>query len=465
MSHQMQIAAGLALAALMTAIPVGAQDSGDAPKPAMSGDSVTAELQSSPDVPDTRPLAGAQDLSLGGQKASHSFLLPSFAVTSAVEFNSSDRNNGRPSPETTTYISGRLGLNKMSSRSELLLDYLAAGGFSNYANQNSSVVQSLDVSETIRGGRWSQMWGDHLTYLPSSSFNFGGLGGVNGLGVGLSTVGSTPGFRQDLVPGEPIITNNAARINNAAIAETSYLLGYRSSVTVFGSYSILRFVDGGLQDSSTIGAGAGYNYLLSPLNTMSIGYGYTKLIFSGLPERAEGHSALVSFARRITGRLSGQVGAGPQVQLFTAHVSGSGTVISWTLNSGLNYQLANWGLGFGYSHSLTGGSGVLSGAETDLFSGHAGRKLGNWQTSSGIGYSRNRALQQTAGSTFVSQGWFAGAGLTRQFVRFGSLSIGYNASRQTNLSTVCPLTACVSPGLTQTVSIGYSWGFRPIVLE
>ena len=465
MSHQLQVVSGLALAALIWAIPVSAQESGDAPKPAMSGDSVTAELQSSADAPDTRPLAGAQNLSLGGQKTSHSFLLPSFAVTSAVQFNPYDSNNGGPSTQTTTYISGRLGLNKVSGRSELLVDYLAAGGFSNNANQNSSVVQSLDFSETIRGGRWSQMFGEQLTYLPSSSFNFGGLGGLNGLGVGLATVGNTPGFRQDLVPGEPIITNNAARINNTAIAQTSYLLGYRSSITVFGSYGVLRFIDGGLQDSSTIGAGAGYNYLLSPLNTMSIGYGYTKLMFSGLPERAEGHSVLVSFARRITGRLSGQVGAGPQVQLFTAPLAGSGTVVSWTLNSGLNYQLANWGLGFGYSHALTGGSGVLSGAETDLFSGHASRKLGSWQTSLGTGYSRNHALKQTAGSTFTTQGWFAGAGMSRQFVRFGSFTINYNVSRQTNLSAICPLPACVSAGLTQTVSLGYSWGFRPIVLE
>lgn len=465
MSQKLIIAAGLALTSLVCWTLADAQDSGEVPKPAMAGDRVAAELQSSStDVPDTRPLAGVQNLSLGGQKSSHSFLLPSFGVTTALQFDGSD-NSGVPSPATTTYVSGRLGVNKISSRSELLVDYLAGGGFSNYANQNSSVIQSLDFSETIRGGRWSEMFGEQFTYLPASSFNFGGLGGLNGLGVSLSGVGATPGFRQDLVPDQSIVTNNGARISNAAFAQTSYLLSYRSSLSAFGTYGTLHFVGGGLQDSNTIGAGVGYNYLLSPLNSMSVSYGFTKLMFSGVPERAEGHSAIVSFARRVTGRLSAQVGAGPQVQMFTSPLAGSGTVVSWTLNSGVNYQLANWGLGFGYSHSLTGGSGVLTGAETDLFSGHAGRKLGNWQTSMGIGYSRNHALQQTAGNAFTSQSWFAGTAVSRQFVSFGSFSVAYNVSRQSNLKLVCPVAACGTAGLVQTVSLSYNWGFRPIVLE
>jgi hypothetical protein len=465
MFQRLLITTALAAVPLVCWTSAKAQDISEAPKPAMGGDSVVAGLQStSAEVPDTRPLAGAQDLSLGGQKSSHSFLLPSFGVTTALQFNGSDA-AGTPSPATTTYISGRLGVNKISSRSELLVDYLAGGGFSNYGNQNSQVIQSLDFSETIRGGRWSQMFGEQFTYLPASSFNFGGLGGLNRLGVSLSGVGSTPGFRQDLLPDQSIVTNSGARISNAAFAQTSYLLSYRSSLSAFGTYGTLHFIDGGLQNSNTIGAGVGYNYLLSPLNSMSISYGFTKLMFSGLAERAVGHSAIVSFARRITARLSAQVGAGPQVQLFTAPLAGSGTVVSWTLNSALNYQLANWGLGFGYSHSLTGGSGVLNGAETDLFSGHASRKLGNWQTSTGIGYSRNHALQQTAWSTFTSQSWFAGASLSRQFVSFGSFSIAYNVSRQSNLSVVCPVAACGTTGLMQTVSLSYNWGFRPIVLE
>src|SRR5205085_491831 len=181
MSHKILRITGLALVSLLCVRSGCAQESvADAPNPPIGGDSVVPDLQSSvPDNPDTRPLAGAQNLSLGGQKSSHSFLFPSFGVTTAVRFNPYA---GGPTAATTTYLSGRLGVNKISSHSELLVDYLAAGGFTNYANQNNSVVQSLDFSETIRGGRWSQMFGEQLTYLPASSFNFDGLGGLNGLG-------------------------------------------------------------------------------------------------------------------------------------------------------------------------------------------------------------------------------------------------------------------------------------------
>jgi hypothetical protein len=445
---------------------VRAQDSVDAPKPAMAGDNA-ASLQSgaSTDIPDTRPLAGVQNLSLGSKTTSHSFLLPSFGVTSAIQFNSGNSSVGNSSPASTTYLSGRLALNKTSSRSELLLDYLAGGSFSTYSNGGNSIIQSLDFSETIRGGRWSQTFGEQFSYLPGSSFNFGGLGGLGNFGVSLAGVGVTPGFRQDLVPNQSILTNGSARISNAAIAQTTYALGYRSSLSLFGTYGTLHFLNSGFQNSSSVAGGAGYNYLLSPLNSMSVSYGFSRYLFSHLPVGADSHTVQLSFARRITGRLSFQIGAGPDVQVYRSPLAGSGTVLSWTLNSGLNYQLRNWGMGFNYSHSLSDGSGVLAGAETDMVSGYLSRGFGNWQGSTNVGYSRNRALQQMSVSAIAPQSWFAGAQMSRRFVSFGSLFFSYNVSRQSSLTAVCLLPACGANSLTQTVSLGYNWGFRPIVLE
>src|SRR5207302_3062550 len=99
-----------------------AQDSGQAPKSPMNGDGITALESSTPmDTPDTRPVAGVQNLSLGSQATRHSFLLPSFGVISQVQFNPYDsKSAGNSSPATTTYLSGRLALNKTSGRSETL---------------------------------------------------------------------------------------------------------------------------------------------------------------------------------------------------------------------------------------------------------------------------------------------------------------------------------------------------------
>jgi hypothetical protein len=114
---------------------------------------------------------------------------------------------------------------------------------------------------------------------------------------------------------------------------------------------------------------------------MSLSYGFSRFTFSQLAVGAESHTGLLSFARRITGRLGFQVGAGPDFQVYRSPLAGPRSTFSWALNSGLNYQLRNWETGFNYSHSLTGGSGVLPGAETDMFSGRIGRAFGNWQAS------------------------------------------------------------------------------------
>jgi hypothetical protein len=448
------------------------QEAGEAPKPAMAGDnSLGLQVSGLQDVPDTRPPAGAQDLSLGGQ-ASHSFLLPSFGVTTQAQTNSSSfgQANG-PAWISTTYLSGRVGVNKVSGRSELLLDYLAGGGFSSYSNAGNSVIQSLDVSETLHWGRWSLMFGDQFTYLPASSFGFGGLGGLNDFGVPLVAVGSTPGFRQDILPNQSIMTNGARRIGNAAVAQTTYALGYRSSLSFVGSYSQLHFLDGGLQDSNSASFRGGYNYLLSPKNSMSIWYGFNRLRLSNLPQGMDDHEVLASFARRITGRLAFQVGAGPDVQIFRAPLAGPGTVVTWAVSAGLlggqQFRFRHMEAGLNYSHFLTGGSGVLAGAQTDMVSGQLSRGFGRWAATATVGYSRNQALRQTLvnADRISPQGWFAGAQASRHFARYGRLFFAYNASNQSGIAAICSFAACRTNGLTQAISVGYNWSLRPIILE
>ena len=157
------------------ALTAQAQDSGELPKQAMAVDGNSAVLQTDEqrDTPDIRPLAGAQNLSIGSQSTSHSFLLPSFGVATQAQVNPYSSSLAEsPSLISATYLSGRLGVNKISKQSELLVDYLAGGGFSNYSGLGNSVIQSLDFAETIHSGRWSQLFGEQFSYLPASSFGF-----------------------------------------------------------------------------------------------------------------------------------------------------------------------------------------------------------------------------------------------------------------------------------------------------
>jgi hypothetical protein len=470
MSSKIFIAVTLTAGLLLSEVAVRAKDGDDAPKPAAAGgdDSAVVSSDGVPDTPDTRPVSGMQNVSLGSQSGSHSLVLPSFGVTSAVQMNPyQGTQSNTQSLTSTTYVSGRLGVNEISGHSELLFDYLAGGGFSNYSGQGSSLIQSLSVAETVHWGRWSQMFGDHLTYLPGSSFDFGGLGGLDNLGVNLGAVGSTPGFRQDLLPNDSIMTAGDTAVSNSAMVQTSYALGYRSSLTFGGAYGTLNFLRGGLQDSNSVSATAGYNYLLSPLNSISISYGFGRMTLSGVPQRFDNHAVQLSFARRLTGKMSFQVGAGPDVQLFDSTISGESRVVSWAAYSSMSYRIGRVASGLTYSHSLTGGSGVLPGAETDTVSGSLGRALGRWHASLSGGYSSNQALQQTTGNTHPVrlQGWFAGVSASRSFLRLGSFFISYNVAGQSSLAGVCALPVCGTNTFIQTASAGYNWGFRPIIVQ
>jgi hypothetical protein len=364
---------------------------------------------------------------------------------------------------------GRLALSRSSGRSSLSLDYMTGGSFSTDSNQGNFGIQNLHFSDMIHWGRWSTMFGDQLSYTPQSPFGFAGLGSLNNLGVGLgNVVGTNSDFRNNFLPGQSILITGSPQISNAVIVEADYALSHRASLTFAGSYGLLDFVNAGFQNSSNASFQGGYNYLLDRKNSIAVFYRFNTTMFSGHSQGIQDHSVQLSYARRITGRLSFQVGGGPDELIYKSPLAGPSTVTSWTASSSLSFRYRHLGTGFSYDHSVTGGSGLFAGARTDLFSGYLSHAINrDWEGSVSSGYSRNHALQQTtpnANST-SPQSWFATAQVSRHFVRYGSLFITYSASGQSSLASICTLTACRVSSLSSTVSIGYNWGLRPIVLE
>jgi len=437
------------------------------PKEAVSGFPLMVEQDS---TADTTPLTGAMNLTLGSPPSGHSFLLPSFGIASQVQIN--PYNSGqfnRPGAIGTTYVTGRVAVSRSSGRSDLALDYATGGSFSTDSNQGNSGIQNLHFSDAIHWGRWSTMIGDQFGYTPQSPFGFGGLGRLENLGVGLGNgVGSNSGFRNDFLPGQSILISGSRQISNAVIGEVDYALGHRASLTFASSYGLLHFGNVGFQDSSNATFQAGYNYLLDRKNSIAVSYRFNEIMFSGLSQRVEDQSVQLSYARRITGRLSFQIGGGPNVVIYKSPLAGPSTIASWTASSSLSYRYRHLGAGFSYNHSMTGGSGLLAGAQTDLFSGNLSHALNrDWDGAVSAGYSRNRALEQTTpnANSMSPQAWFTTAQLSRRFVRYGSLFIAYSASGQSSLASICTLPACRVSPLSNTVSIGYNWGLRPIVLE
>jgi hypothetical protein len=420
-------------------------------------------------IPDSRPLAGAQELTLGSLANAHSFLLPSFSVITQAGADPFTTGASHPDVLSTSYLTGRLGVNQVSSRSSFLLDYVAGASFSNEPAMGNSLIQGLDATETIQWSRWTLLFGDQFSYLSSSPFGFGGVGGVKNLGVSLGNgAGSSPGISSSFTPTDSVYVDGLPRINNTAIGQATYALSHRASLNFIGSYGILDFVNSPLQDSSIIGFQGGFNYLLSRLNSISVFYRFDTLSFLNLLQGIQDHSAEVAFGRRITGRLSWQVGGGPSIEVYQRPISGSGTSVSPRAFTGLVYRLRYTGFGLSYSHSLTTGSGVLPGAQTDVFSGRVTRTLAkSWDTSLEGSYSRNQAIRQTLGTSVSASPntWFTTARVSRLFVGYGAFSLSYNVAGQSSLATICTLPSCKVASLVQTVSLGYTWGLRPVQLE
>ncbi len=420
-------------------------------------------------IPDSRPIAGAQELTLGSLASAHNFLLPSFSVITQAGDDPFTTGTSHPDVLSTSYLTGRLGINQVSSRSSFLLDYVAGASFSNEPAMGNSLIQGLDATEAIQWSRWKLLFGDEFSYLSSSPFGFGGVGGVKNLGVSLGNgAGSGPGISSSFTPSDSIYVDGLPRINNASIAQATYELSHRSSLNFVGSFGVLDFMNSPLQNTQIVSFQGSYNYMLSRLNTISVLYRFDDISFSALPQGVHDHSIQLALARRVTGRLSWQAGGGPSIQDYHNPLSGAGTVVGPSVFTGLVYRLRYTGVSASYAHSLTSGSGILPGAETDAFSGRVTRTLGkSWDTSLEGSYSRNQAIRQTLSFTVGASPntWFTTARVSRLFVGYGAFSLSYNVAGQSSLASICTLPSCKVASLVQTVSLGYTWGLRPVQLE
>lgn len=420
-------------------------------------------------IPDSRPLAGAQNLTLGTIGFNRTFLVPSFSVGMRVEnANYSGPSNG---VAVQTVMTGRLDLNRKTGRSELILGYVGGGTLSRNHVYGNSAIQGLTVSDTTQLGRWSLLFGDQFNYISESPFGFGGAESLLGAGFGNiigGAVGSPASFRPDLLPNQTVLLNRAPRISNSAMVQADYQLDRRSSVTVLASRGILKFIDAGFQNGRNTLFQTGYNYTLNRKDSISVVYRLNVFSFSNFSQDVRDQSVQLMYARRIAGRLSFQLGAGPDVITFHSPLRGSGTVVNWTMSSGLNYQFRKTTAAFNFNRGVTGGSGILPGAETNQFQGSLGRNLNrNWDGSVSLGFSKNQGFRQTSSSAnpISPDTRFLTTHVSRSFGRTGSLFFDYTAAKQSNILLSPTISAHDVRSMMHTISIGYKWGLRPIVIE
>lgn len=123
-------------------------------------------------------------------------------------------------------------------------------------------------------------------------------------------------------------------------------------------------------------------------------------------------------------------------------------------------------LGLSYDRALTGGSGVLLGAQTNLVQLTAQRVLTRaWQGSMSLGYATNRSVAVSgAGTNLVPlRSWYAAAKIARR-LDSGSLFLGYGIRSQNGYAGACTGAGCGSSFIVQQLSLGFNWNFRSLAL-
>ncbi|HWH58241.1 MAG TPA: hypothetical protein VN682_11455 [Terriglobales bacterium] len=419
------------------------------------------EDNSAPAVPyerDTRPLAGIENVSAGVPGDRRSYLSPYLSVLASGESNSLRATDGGWLGYGS--VIGGMDMERLSRSSDFGLQYVGGGSFSRGSGVGASVLQRLGITETLRWRRNSLTLEDLFGYFPETSFGYGGVIGSPGL------TSITGGIQSVFLPGDSILTAAGQRVTNTSLAEMDIGLSARSSFTLVGGYSFLRFLDNDLFDYAGINARVGYNYRMTRRDTIAVYYQFDQLRYSARTGTIENHLVEMSYGHQITGRLAFQAAAGPEISSYPNSVitggvsTNSTTRISWSMNTGLTYQQQErTSLGLQYSHGVSGGSGIFLGAQSDRVSGTVNHQLPGMEMRLTGGYSRNRGLK-AAGVTSSGQVydyWFGGVNFDRPLSRRWELRLAYELQYQQSNVAFCISTPCGTSFTRHLVTLGVNW--------
>ena len=435
--------------------PIGGEEQeADQPIPAMQ--------------PDNLPVTGFQDLTVGTPPERHSYWVPGFSYTNFISSNAQGAGAGNNGWYTTNFLTGNLSLLQNWSRAQLAVNYSGGESFSSNSTIGSSQFQQLGMFQTFTRRRVRLTFLDQFAYLPAAQFGFGAGTDLAGPGVGGPLAPVLPGLQNGLTPNQSIFNTIGPRYSNTSGVQFNFLLSPRSSITVGGVFSLLRFTESGNIESNDVILNAGYNYQINRNDTLGISYRFSAYEYIGSPQAIGDHTVLATYAKRITGRMALKLAGGPEITTFrlppgftpsTQHNAVAGS-------ADLTYALPTWNLALAYNHGVNNGSGILLGATTDQVTLSASRKLGRvWNGNVSFGFARNTPIAGTKANqapTFDSV--YVGAGLQRPLSRTADLTFNYTANIQTSNTGTCPGPTCAN-FTTNQITIGLNWKSRPFVLH
>jgi len=417
-------------------------------------------------LPDLTPLTGLLSPTLGSPGLQHSYWVPGLEWSGAIQ---SQSYNQTPNSGwlMNNYFVGNLSLIKAWGRNQLAVNYSGGGYVSTDSTQGNGYYQQLALAQTFTWNRWQLQLIDQFSYLPESSFGFGGSTGLGAPGTGGPLSPVIPGIGNGNVPNQGIYAASGSRYSNSSAVQLTYNTSPRGSITLGGSYGLLNFVDPGNVDSNDITGTVGYNYTVSREGTIGAFYRFSAYHYPGQPQANGDHSFNLAYGRKITGRLALRLYAGPS--FTTARIHPPGDSLGHGVNAGadMKYEVSNGGLSLAYTHGISSGSGVLIGSTSDQVNFGVTRRLTRlWTGQINAGYSRNTPVgSATQTNTQTYNTWSVGGGLSRPVGRYANVALNYAAQFTDYGLAGCVGAACMSNQTHHYININFQWHTRPLVLE
>jgi hypothetical protein len=346
-------------------------------------------------------------------------------------------------------------------------NYSGGGFFSSDPIQGNGQYHQLAMAYEIDEKRWQLLFVDQFSYLPQTAFGFGGPTGLALPGVTGTLAVPLPGLESTYLPNQTIFTTTGPRYSNASAAQLTYAVSPRGSITIAGVYGALRFIDPGNVDSDSVIVKVGYDYALSRKDSVGLAYRFGAYHFPGSSQAVGDQVAEVIYGRKITGRLALKLAGGPEVINFRIPIGVSTQKITGSANATLTYAFARGSVALGYTHDVSGGSGVFTGSTIDQANATWNRQLTQaWSGSLSFGYAKNQPILSPGGITPPVYGaWLAGAGLNRPLGRTANLSLAYQAQIQNANVAVCNSPSCGTSRTLNQIFLTFQWTTRPLVMR
>jgi len=418
-------------------------------------------------TPDTSSLTGVEDLSLGTIPLTHNYWQPRLALSATVDSNP-QYSTGSSDWTTWSSLLGGVDIHHTSGVSDMLVSYTGGGMFSNSGVAENGIIQELSFKDKFSLRRSTFSIFEQVSYLPESSFGFAGTAGSGSPGGGGLNLGT--GF----TPGQSILTPRGQSISSSTALEYDYKVTARTSLTFVGGYSLLRYFENDLANFGDANFQAGYNYQLSRKDTVAVSYQFSAYRYSDLGQSINANTIQGAYGRRVTGRLAFQIAAGPQVVSSTSPITSSTpaagsstssfTSVYWTLNTSLQYQLRRAALTASYNHSVTGGSGLLAGAQTDIATGSVSEQVSRtFNVAWNVGYSRNSGLAVASTATGQTYNyWFTGVNVAHPIGRSLDIFANYQLQYQDSNTTGCAGAGCSPSVIRNQIAFGVNLHKQPI---